>query len=258
MHRRTGFTLIELLVVIAIIAILIALLLPAVQQAREAARRSSCKNNMKQIGLALHNYHDTHLKFPAGRYSLNGTTYSGHSTHTMILPFVDQAPLYNGMNTSLPFNVSPNYTALALTNISTFLCPTNPHTEGVNFTGTLNPAPGADPNQDSARTHYEGIADSLTHGRQASSLVIDDGDGLFFHDSDVAMRDITDGTSTTLAFCEIVRAAPNSCCSWLAYADGIGTVNGVNAPFRSTAGGVPPLTHNMFNGNAFAGPASFH
>ena len=65
--RRRGFTLIELLVVIAIIAILIALLLPAVQQAREAARRSSCKNNLKQIGLALHNYHDTHRVFPPGR-----------------------------------------------------------------------------------------------------------------------------------------------------------------------------------------------
>ena len=66
-NQRRGFTLIELLVVIAIIAILIALLLPAVQQAREAARRSSCKNNMKQIGLALHNYHDTHRVFPYGR-----------------------------------------------------------------------------------------------------------------------------------------------------------------------------------------------
>ncbi|MCA9082990.1 MAG: DUF1559 domain-containing protein, partial [Planctomycetaceae bacterium] len=71
-RKRHGFTLIELLVVIAIIAVLIALLLPAVQQAREAARRSSCKNNLKQIGLALHNYHDVHSVLPMGNHSVNG------------------------------------------------------------------------------------------------------------------------------------------------------------------------------------------
>lgn len=100
--RRFGFTLIELLVVIAIIAILIALLLPAVQQAREAARRSQCKNNLKQIGLALHNYHDTHGAFPPSGIvgPLSNNNYDPHSGKMfswvcMILPYVDQAPLYN-------------------------------------------------------------------------------------------------------------------------------------------------------------------
>lgn len=99
-----GFTLIELLVVIAIIAVLIALLLPAVQQAREAARRSQCKNNLKQIGLALHNYQDVNLRFPSAfgnqSVSLVPTTHErwGHSQWVALLPYIDQAPMYNSWN----------------------------------------------------------------------------------------------------------------------------------------------------------------
>ncbi|MDX1969756.1 MAG: DUF1559 domain-containing protein [Planctomycetaceae bacterium] len=111
MRRRPerGFTLIELLVVIAIIAVLIALLLPAVQQAREAARRTQCRNNLKQIGLALHNYHDTHTVFPASSYSLGIVGYDYFTGNTtprnpfylnlnglvMLLPFMDQSAIYN-------------------------------------------------------------------------------------------------------------------------------------------------------------------
>ena len=98
-----GFTLIELLVVIAIIAILIALLLPAVQQAREAARRTQCKNNIKQWGLALHNYHDTHRVMPpallnSGRYnnaSFHGPGVLNTTGWVFLLPFIDQSPMYN-------------------------------------------------------------------------------------------------------------------------------------------------------------------
>src|ERR1700761_7427542 len=91
-----GFTLIELLVVIAIIAVLIALLLPAVQQAREAARRTQCKNSLKQLGLALHNYHDSLNVFPFGStYASSGPVYGPkHTWVEYILPYVDQAPLY--------------------------------------------------------------------------------------------------------------------------------------------------------------------
>ena len=102
--QRRAFTLIELLVVIAIIAVLIALLLPAVQQARESARRTQCKNNLKQLGVAMHNYLDTHSVFPFGK----GPSYAGApvyarwSQHAMLLPFLDQAPLYNSIDFSYP------------------------------------------------------------------------------------------------------------------------------------------------------------
>ncbi len=97
--NRAGFTLIELLVVIAIIAVLVALLLPAVQQAREAARRSQCKNNLKQIGLAQHNYHDMASMFPINiGWGSNNSTVGAFSDKVMMLPQLDQAPLYNQTN----------------------------------------------------------------------------------------------------------------------------------------------------------------
>ena len=131
-QRCRGFTLIELLVVIAIIAVLIALLLPAVQQAREAARRSQCKNNLKQIGLALQNYHDNNKAFPISLYggygdtaNVGGFTQNSRSWGwpVRILPFVDQAALYK--------KASPGNTTIAASGVMTqvvtaFLCPSDP------------------------------------------------------------------------------------------------------------------------------------
>jgi prepilin-type N-terminal cleavage/methylation domain-containing protein len=123
-RRHRGFTLIELLVVIAIIAILIALLLPAVQQAREAARRSSCKNNLKQLGIAMHNYHETYSKFPASSYSL--TINHGHSWLESLLPFIEQKPLFDQINFSVANNVAPNPDVLNGWKNPILMCPSDP------------------------------------------------------------------------------------------------------------------------------------
>lgn len=119
--RRLGFTLIELLVVIAIIAVLIALLLPAVQQAREAARRSQCKNNIKQFGIAVHNYLDSHKTFPL---SLSGAS-KAYSHHTYLLPNMDQANVYNLINFNGAYNDPTNAVPTAA-KIPFFICPSEP------------------------------------------------------------------------------------------------------------------------------------
>ena len=123
--RRHGFTLIELLVVIAIIGVLVSLLLPAVQQAREAARRSQCQNNVKQVMLAFHNYHDAHGGFP-NRYSRNGTTLnSGHGWGLKLLPFLDQAPLFAAWNNDKSF-FDPENQTVTMTAVRPYICPTAP------------------------------------------------------------------------------------------------------------------------------------
>jgi len=141
--RRRGFTLIELLVVIAIIAVLIALLLPAVQQAREAARRSQCKNNLKQMGLAIHNYTETfNSRMPSSGEFTNRTNpaayvraFTPSSTFTQMLPYIDQAPVYNQMDQSYHYSQgwvagAPTGNARAAsTIIQAFLCPSNAYTK---------------------------------------------------------------------------------------------------------------------------------
>lgn len=128
LKRRTGFTLVELLVVIAIIGILIALLLPAVQAAREAARRSQCSNNLKQIGLAVHNYHDTFKTFPIG-----GSGAWGHTWHLYIAPFMEQEAIHNlapkpWSDSGAGHDNRPTdpFTILARTVVGTFKCPSEP------------------------------------------------------------------------------------------------------------------------------------
>jgi prepilin-type N-terminal cleavage/methylation domain len=214
-HCHRGFTLIELLVVIAIIAVLIALLLPAVQQAREAARRSQCKNNLKQIGLALHNYHDTYQSLPFGSvfFRLNaneqigtnpggGAVNHGHwSWSSMILPYADQAALFQTLEVGKRSPAQANNIAgkegLLRTPLSLFRCPSDPGAElcdsdrRVNLSAvssTLNTA-----TSEIARSNY---AANNGHRDMGGGVL---NSGVFERDHIRRFRDVTDGLSNTIA-----------------------------------------------------------
>ena len=173
-EQKRGFTLIELLVVIAIIAILVALLLPAVQQAREAARRSSCKNNLKQIGLALHNYHDIHRVFPPG--AIGASNISGWA---FILPQIEQTAAYDLWDFSLSQSHGNNLAARIIP-IDTYFCPSKPRPDGNN----------------SSTNAYGDYVFSSGSGNINNGT---DKQGMFNRNSKVKMRDVTDGTSNTFA-----------------------------------------------------------
>ncbi|QDU05984.1 putative major pilin subunit [Gimesia chilikensis] len=206
--RRRAFTLIELLVVIAIIAILIALLLPAVQQAREAARRSQCKNNMKQLGLAFHNYHDNFTMFPTGYFHSSGYL-TGWAAR--ILPYIDQAPRYNQM-TSLGeltriqpyrFTTSPHNgdTNLFTDPIAVFCCPSSEIGERANDYST---AWGGNPGNDGS-LHYRGNGGSVDVGfvSGSNSSRHYGTSGVLYPGCKTRMRDITDGTTNTFLLGEL-------------------------------------------------------
>ncbi len=210
---RGGFTLIELLVVIAIIGVLIALLLPAVQQAREAARRSQCINNLKQIGLAIHGYHDLHNAFPSGYSSEwkrdggdEGTAEDdlghGWAWASLILPQMEQPALYASINFGLTMTFPDNDTA-QLTRMASYLCPSdNPK--------QLIPVR----NEDNTETIYT-VASANYVGMFGTGEVGEEpgaGNGCFFRNSRVGFRDIRDGSSQTIAVGE--RSSNLSYVTW--------------------------------------------
>lgn len=183
---RSGFTLVELLVVIAIIGVMVGLLLPAVQAARESARRMQCGNNLKQLGLALHNYESTYKSLPAGRTSRS------LSAHAALAPFLEQGNAAEQINYSVAWNAAENQTARSLL-VSTFLCPSDPQSinplgwagnsyrwnQGAGILWGLPPQDPADPN-----------------------FGMPGPDGVFFLNSYLKFRDIGDGLSHTAALSE--------------------------------------------------------
>lgn len=220
LHRR-GFTLIELLVVIAIIAMLIALLLPAVQQAREAARRSQCKNNLKQFGLAILNYHDTHRAFPRANFEELGggggaNSYWGFSAHAMLLPFIDQAPLYNNLNFSALANSGSNPTWIRQV-IPTLLCPSDP---------TQTDARGGGNN------YVVSAGPSLYWGYAGVALT--DQVGVFNYRAVVRMRDLVDGSSNVIAASEQITSG-NGGDSVLAESWGVTSMGSLPKTFATRA-----------------------
>lgn len=219
-QQRFGFTLIELLVVIAIIGVLIALLLPTVQQAREAARRTGCRNNLHQLGLAMHNYLDANKVFPPGRIvyvsptddlsqtgNLNATSGQGNcfSAYAQMLPYLDQMNLYNQIN----FRSGPDTTPNDLVDIiqpAIFLCPTDTGVQslaqGPGFAGITN------------YVMNTGTTFSVSPKNPSGKPVT----GIFFENSKVGPQDITDGLTQTVCLSEQIISDPadktNSAGNW--------------------------------------------
>ena len=200
--QRKAFTLIELLVVIAIIAILIALLLPAIQQAREAARRSNCQNNLKQISLALHNYHETHSTFPPGWIGVNASGQpfvhgpNGWGWAAMILPEMDQRPLFEKLNFFVSVAAPANSFGREIV-IASYRCPSDLlqsqwEIRQAGSPGTVLAKLAAASYIGSFGTGKLDDCRSMPAGRRCYS------DGVFSHLSTTQFRDIQDGTSHTL------------------------------------------------------------
>ncbi|NOX55574.1 MAG: DUF1559 domain-containing protein [Planctomycetes bacterium] len=256
---RSGFTLIELLVVIAIIAILIALLLPAVQQAREAARRTQCRNNLKQLGLALHNYHSTYKVFPysvsahgsceRGSYVLpGGNRAKNHRGWVLLLPFIEQAPLYDqfdprqaagayvrGSNV-LEGSPTASGNALVVSQVlDAFLCPSDDQSPRIVTTAAhYQIDPSNSPNLQGAKTSYDFQAHRYSRWCANWGRIGSQSRSMFGIESSCRMRDVRDGSSNTVMLAETTLGVINGRAPTWGYSKWVGT--GVDITWNPTGG----------------------
>ncbi len=263
--RRQAFTLVELLVVIAIIGILVALLLPAVQAAREAARRSQCSNNFRQVGIATQGYHAAERHFPAGLYMWGDAArgrsscgappgrsdrYFGPGWGYYILPYLEESALHSRFDfttrkTGAAYAEGPNFAAGGEF-IPAYLCPSDPQGRELVFCcSTISNGGGV--KEDLARTNMAGVADSLDWSCEGT-WPRRDANGVLFQSSDVATKDITDGSSHTLIVGEIIGSGEgtNDGYFWVTW-DVLHTNNGINLPLR-----IPPRGSWVVEDTGFA------
>lgn len=243
--KSRGFTLIELLVVIAIIAVLVAILLPAVQQAREAARKSQCSNNIKQIGLAIHSYAETHSVLPPGELTNSQIAWS-----TMVLPQMEYAGLYNSILATGAFNsrwdqipamTTTGATPLGKTVVPVYNCPSD-NMAGINKDLF-----------DYGKSNYMG---AYTAYHAATNT---DRKATFHENSSVQFRDFTDGTSNTIIVAERTTEGNRVGALWTGWHDLGGALSGVR-PFqiRIRIDRVTPKTDYIINGTSNYNPSSLH
>ncbi len=231
----------ELLVVIAIIGVLVGLLLPAVQAAREAARRAQCTNNVRQIGLSVTNYESAFRRFPSGWVDWKQTTKPGWSVSQALLPYMEQSNIVNLLDTNSPIDATVNRPYLQ-TVVPTFLCPSDPGESIFQL--------GADTGVDEDGGHNIDLGPKLFRIAKSNyvgvfgTLEIDDfpykGDGVFFGNSFIRMRDMTDGVSNTFIYGE--RGSKLGGSLWHGY---ISSAAGASARFLGTTDHVPnsPVGH---------------
>ena len=279
--NRRAFTLVELLVVIAIIGTLVGLLLPAVQAARESARRSACANNLKQLGLGLHNYHDAQKRFPLGSWSslISGAyNYDGHTINTWLLPYIEEAGVYSKLNLEVQANVSPNYALLMGRSWAFQACPSNQNATrlGADYQGGwmsqgASYMPCAGPMSYGNYTSNDcGTAGNPTYCSSTGSTTVDRKSGMFGPGNQVPgwntttpwyvrMKDITDGTSKTIALGEVLPQNNAYFGMWATQAHSFATSYKINSTLRQVTATSSFPTDGWPNGLIYnSGMASSH